>query len=728
MKRAIRFLVLAVIVSVTACTLRPPADEAEEPRSRRGMSRAVALEDYYGVLSVGSPRISPNGRWVTFAVSRRIEDDDGTRTESWLVPADGSAEPERLRHRGRDVSDPRWTEEGMLRYTVARRDRSTHWERRVGDGRAMPRGVAPEPEGSQSPDGRWLVLLEELPRRVEEHVPLSGFERRHLERFDGVTFDWMNFQRDAASFPVPAPRARAAQEIVLRAADEDSGEELRMIAELDLRPGNLAWSPDSRMLAFTADADHRDERTYGKTDIWIVTVDGEVFRLTGDGYNYSNLAFAPDGRHLSFIRTFGTDMVIERRLAHGGPRDLMIWPLAGDAATGAGLTNGDDGADPRLVIGEPVNATDNWHLMPGQPRWTPDAGAIYFTAGIGGGNHLFRIDVARDAVGQVGAVEQITHGERRLNSINFDRGLSRMVYTVGLMEAPAEVWVANVDGSEERQLSNVHAPLLEEIAFSQAERLEFPSADGTMIEGWLMYPYGYNTDPTASERSYPLVVYSHGGPHSASGYSFNFKHQYFTANGYFVLQTNFRSSTGYGEAFKWATWGAWGDLDGQDVVAGIDYVIERFPIDPNRVGTTGHAYGGFMSNWLITQYPDRFAAAVVGAGISNWVSDYGTADIARTKETEFYGTPWEEAGRERLMRQSPLTYAGRVRTPTLFVHGEVDQRVPYEEAEQMYFAIKKQGVPAKMIIYADQSHGIHGHWNNVHRMMSELAWWDAYLK
>ena len=142
----------------------------------------------------------------------------------------------------------------------------------------------------------------------------------------------------------------------------------------------------------------------------------------------------------------------------------------------------------------------------------------------------------------------------------------------------------------------------------------------------------------------------------------------------------------------------------------------------------GHSYGGFMTNWLITQYPDRFAAAASGAGISNWFSDYGTADIYRTKETEFFGTPWDERAIARMIAQSPLMQAGKVRTPTLFINGEQDQRVPYEEGEQMYFALRRQGVAAKMIQYAGQPHGISGHWNNVHRMLNELQWIDTYIK
>jgi dipeptidyl aminopeptidase/acylaminoacyl peptidase len=422
-----------------------------------------------------------------------------------------------------------------------------------------------------------------------------------------------------------------------------------------------------------------------------------VTRLTDDLYTYDAAMFSPDGKYISYVRRYGTDMVIGQKLNHGGQADLFIRPAGG---------------------GEPVNLTAAWDLEPGEPRWSPDSHYIFFTAGIGGSSHLFRVSV-QDKI-----VEQVTRGDRRIGSVSIDKGFKTIVYTAGLIEAPPEIYAANIDGTNEHRLTDIHKTINSEIAFSKAERLHYPSYDGTQIEGWLLHPYGY--DP--GKGPYPLIVTSHGGPHSATGYSFNFKNQYFAANGYFVLDTNFRGSTGYGEAFKWATWGEWGRKDGEDVMSGIDYVLKRYPIDPKRIGHTGHSYGGFMTNWLISQYPDRFAAAITGAGVSNWISDYGTADIYRTKETEFFGTPWDAEARERMIKQSPLTYAGRVKTPTLFVHGEVDHRVPFEEGEQMYFALKRRGIPARMIQYAGQPHSISGHWNNVHRMINELNWWDKYLK
>jgi dipeptidyl aminopeptidase/acylaminoacyl peptidase len=307
-----------------------------------------------------------------------------------------------------------------------------------------------------------------------------------------------------------------------------------------------------------------------------------------------------------------------------------------------------------------------------------------------------------------------------------------------------ETWLVPADGSSKPRRALHYGRAISGARWTDKDRLEY-TAD---VLHWTIDPTSFGAQPVRSAAARPRPPAGGRGARGDGASSTGVP----SPDGQFVATTvdktlprrepasatdferrheerfkgvTFDSSTGYGEAFKWATWGEWGWKDGEDVVSGIDYVLARFPIDPKRVGHTGHSYGGFMTNWLITQYPDRFAAAITGAGITNWTSDYGTADIYRTKETEFYGPPWDPAARERMIKQSPLTYAGRVKTPTLFVHGEVDQRVPYDEAEQMYFALKRRGVPAKMIQYAGQPHGIGGHWNNVHRMMNELRWWNT---
>jgi dipeptidyl aminopeptidase/acylaminoacyl peptidase len=554
-----------------------------------------------------------------------------------------------------------------------------------------------------SPDGRWIAILRDKPQTRPAPPALTDFERRHEERFKGITFDWMEFQRDGQPLPAPNPTIRPAQQIVLQEAAAPNGAAPAVLVDLDIRPASLTWHPSGSHLAFIADTSWRDELKYERPDLFTVTPAGQLTRLTDDLFVYSDLDFSPDGRFMSYARSFGTDMIIGQKLNHGGPRDLYVRPVAG---------------------GAPVNLTASWDLDPGDSRWSPDGRYLYFTADTRGETHLFRVAVPAGATAAAGKVEQVTKGARRIGSLTYDRTFTTIVYTVATHNAPPDLYAASIDGSNERRLSNVHEAFFAGIAIGRTDRLQWPSKDGTTIEGWLTHPAG----ATSGGGPYPLIVFSHGGPHASAGYSFDFKKQFFAARGYFILDTNFRSSTGYGDAFKWATWGAWGDRDGEDVMAGIDYVLARYPIDRRRVGHTGHSYGGFMTNWLITQYPDRFAAAVSGAGISNWISDYGTADIFRTKETEFFGPPWDASARARMIRQSPLTYADRVRTPTLFVHGEVDQRVPYEEAEQMYFALKRRGVPAKMIQYADQPHGIGGHWNNVHRMLNELRWWEQYLK
>jgi len=682
---------------------------AQAPRGR-----ALAIEDYYKVKTVGGADLSPDARWVAFTVTTRVEENNGSTSEVWLVPGDGSAPARRVSVAGANAAGPAWTDDGHLRYSVGARAMvidpaapdhidSTSVAAGTGGGRGGRGGGGRGGRGGgggpfTSPDGKWVATVRETPPPKREKVYASDFEKRHEERFKGVTFDWMEFHRDAAPFPLPNakdPEVNPPQEVFLAGAGNGAEKQLTKLA---LRPNGTQWSPDGTTLLFTADSQYRKELSYGRSEVWTVSTDGQVHRLTPNAdYGYTNARYSPDGRWILYQKQMTLDAIIARKLDHGAAIELCVLPAGG-------------GAEKVL--------TADWDYIPSGAQWSPDGKFVYFTGGVGGTTHLFRVSP------NGGAVEQVTNGERRLGDFSYDKTLSKVAFTVGLYEAPSEISIANIDGSGERQLTHVHDAFTNEVALSRTERLQFKSLDGTPVEGWLMYPYGYR----AGGGPYPLIVSNHGGPHSANEYGFNFKNQYFAANGYFVLEVNFRSSTGYGEKFLWGTWGAWGTKDGQDVMAGVDLAISKYPIDRRHVATIGHSYGGFMTNWLITQYPDRFQAAASGAGIVNWTSDFGNSDIPRTKETEFFGSPWEEKARNIMIKQSPLTYANRAKAATLFINGEIDQRVPYSENQQLYVALKKNGVPAKMIQYAGMPHGISGNWNVVHRMINERRWLDTYLK
>ena len=655
--------------------------------------RALQLEDWYRLRSVGSLDIDPDGRWVSYTVDHPVEETNDDRTETWIARTDGTTPPERVLHQGEDVSNPGWESDGRLRY----RHGEQTWLINPGSPGATPEALThPDQPGVTSPDGRWRARASDVPRVARDTPNFSEFERRHEARFRGEAFDWYPFKRDGEDFPLEDPSQIPAKEVFLESLTDDS--DPVQLTDLGLEAGSLEWTPDGRAILFSANVDLRDELLYGTSDLFMVTVDGEVTRLTDDEYSYSGARISPDGRSIAYVRSYGTDMIIEEKLDHGGPRDLFIHPLDG---------------------GAPRNLTADWDLEAGSPMWSPDGMHLYFTTGIGGATHLFRV-AARG-----GSVEQVTTGDRRIGNLRIDRDFRRMTYTVGEFDRPSDVWVADITGGNEQRISDVHADFLEEVTLATHPSIavHWNSYDGTPIEGFLIFPYDY--DPQAG--TYPLIIMNHGGPHSASGYGFNFKNSFFAASGYFVFLPNFRASTGYGEAFKWGTWGGWGNNDGEDVLSGVDFLVEAYPIDRNRVGTTGHSYGGILTNWLITRYPDRFRAAVSGAGESNWTSNFAMSDVARTKETEFFGRPWEPRAQEIMIRQSAYLNSLGVQAPTLFVHGDVDYRVPLSGAIQLYTSLKKQGVPSKMIIYENTAHGIRGHWNNIHRIMHELLWWDTYL-
>ena len=674
---------------------------ARQPQQPR---RALELKDFYRIENVSSPAISPDGKLVAFVRSYIVEAENRRHSEIWLAPSDGSSAPKRITDPTLSASGPRWTPDGKLlafnasrrRGTAVAEEASPIWFLRIDQLDSSPfqiQGLGGTP--IFSPDNQWIAFTKRTPPGAKPQKKYaSDFEKKIDERFKGRMFDWMDYRFDQRGY-LPDPRdpmATPPEELYILPI---VGGTPKQITKLGVNVQSASWRPDSAALVIEANSHQRNEYQYERSDLWTVTIDGKANRLTDDGFNHSAPSFSPDGRNIHFRRQQNLTAVIAAKQNHGGAVDVYRMPAGG---------------------GQMTNLTASWDLLPGSVTCSADGHFLYFNGGVGGSNHLFRVPVGG------GPVEQVTKGERGLNGFSISRAFDRIAYAASDSTHPSEVFSARIDGGDEKKLSGANDALLGELNLSPAERILYPSKDGTQIEGWVLRPRGY--DP--AKAKYPLILNIHGGPHGAYGNDFSFQFQLLAAKGYLVLYTNPRGSTGYGEKFLWGTWGGWGVLDYQDVMAGVDYTLKRYSVDEKRMGVTGYSYGGFLTDWIITQ-TSRFSAAIAGAGISNWISDYGTADIPRTKESEFYGPPWEPKSRDLLIKLSPITHAANVTTPTMFVHGESDLRVPIEQAEQMYTALKKRRVPAKFIRYPDSYHGGWTPWNTVHRLHYELEWWRHYL-
>jgi dipeptidyl aminopeptidase/acylaminoacyl peptidase len=688
------------VAALAACTLVPSATQAQS-------RRPIGYEDFYRLEDVGAVALSPDGRQVVFVRTTTLEEENRSHSELWLVAADGSGTPTRLTSPSTEASSPVWSPDGRLLAFSSRRnvpgedDGGSTWFLRMdapGEAFRIP-GLGGAP--LFDPTNRRIAFTRAVaPSRSAAGLAPAGTEaeRKIQERFDGREFDWMGYRFDRAGY-LPDPRdPTATPPAQLFLLGREGGEAIQL-TDLAVNVRSPAWRGDGAALVFVADAGQRDEHSYEHADLWVVTVDGGLTRLTEDAFDYGSPAWSPDGRWIVAEGNAGLDVVIRERWDHGAPSDLWVFSA--------------DGRERR-------NITEEFDLIPQDPEWSPDGRWITFTAQTGGSTHLFRIAASG------GAAELVTTGDRRVASVSFSADHKHFAYAAETPVDPGNVYVAAAadPSSSERRLTHLNAELLATLELPSPERVVGRSADGTEVEGWVLPPVGYRT---GDGGTWPLILNIHGGPHGSYGNEFSFERHLQAASGYFALYTNPRGSTGYGEDFLWGIWGSWGDEDYDDVMSGVDHVVANYPVDPARVGVTGYSYGGYMTNWIITQ-TRRFAAAVAGAGISNWMSDYGTADIPRTKESEFYGTPWEEEGLENLLASSPIVYAKGVTTPTLFVHGESDHRVPIEEAEQMYTALRKQGVPARMVRYPESYHGGWTPWRLIHRYWSSMQWWDRWLK
>lgn len=690
MRRVLLFLFLNIVLVASA--------SAQE--------RGVLPQDYYDMTFVGSVAVSPAGDMVAFVVTTVVEDKNARHREIWLQQLDDGrpmGEPFRFTDPTVESSSPRWSPDGSAMAFSSRRgdDRNSVWFARVTGPAGAPYhlpGVDATP--AWSPDGEWIAFTR-APREEDETPgernaregwisPKAISNTMDAKRFDGRVITSMRYKRDGSLALLPDPSIRDKSQLFIVPA---SGGEPRQITDLPFNVRGAVWSPDGQTIFFSANPEEDNEHNQENTgELYAVSVSGGEPRvLTTNPGSESGPAISPDGRSMVFSQSVNRETQTE----------LMI----------VGMTS--DGS----FDGQPRMLTGDWDLSPRGASWTPDGESIRFTAGIGGNSHMFEVDA------DGGAVRQVTTGDRRVSSVTTSDDGRIMAYTSTDAVTPAEVFVSRSDGSNEMRLTSFNDEWLANVIRMPAEQLTWRVADGTEIEGWVIKPVNYQPG-----TKYPMILKIHGGPYGAYGNTFFQTFHVLSNTGFFVLYPNPRGSTGYGNAYQWATRGAWGEVDSEDYLGGVAAAIAKYEdIDPDRVGVSGGSYGGYMSNWL-SSTTDRFDAVVTSRSITNWESWYGDSDAQGLTDHAFYGPPWEQ--RELYRRLSPISYVENVTAPTLIIHSENDYRTPIGDGEQWFMALKKRGVPVELVRYPRSSHGLSRTgepWLLVDRLERMRTWFKHWL-
>ncbi|HEV2666465.1 MAG TPA: S9 family peptidase, partial [Blastocatellia bacterium] len=292
---------------------------------------------------------------------------------------------------------------------------------------------------------------------------------------------------------------------------------------------------------------------------------------------------------------------------------------------------------------------------------------------------------------------QVTTGARAVRAA--DSNGRAMVYTVNDFKRLDDLYISDLDGKNERQLTRLNQALWKQLQLADVERFTYKGADNWDVDGFIVKPIGWQEG-----KKYPLILNVHGGPAGMYGVDWFHEFQVYAAKGYGVLYTNPRGSTGYGQKFERGIFGEWGGKDYQDVMNGVDAALKRYAwIDSDKLGVTGGSYGGFMTNWIVG-HTDRFKAAVTLRSVVNFISDEGTRDGAYGHKDDFGGDLFEKF--DLYWDRSPLKYAKNVKTPTLILHSDNDFRVPLEQGEQWFRALKHYGVTTEIVMFPRENHNL----------------------
>jgi dipeptidyl aminopeptidase/acylaminoacyl peptidase len=623
---------------------------------------------------LSEPSFSPDGRRIAFSVRRANLEDDAYDSDVYIADAKGGkCTPFTT---GKKDSDPRWSPDGKSILFVSRRGMKKEEKGNAlyvisaegGEARMLKRSEDGVDGPKWSPDSKSIYFLSFVGKKSKDDVKVID---RMQFWFNGLGFV---YNRRKHLFRVELETGKVKQ---LTSGSFD-------VADFEV-------SHDGRKVAYFATT--VDLKPY-VVDLFVIgSSGGKRTKLTRSNMEIASVAWSPDDRTVALAgNDFPAGFASHTRVYTLNIRTRKLELVDGVDRNKANALN----SDARAKAHGPGNLT-----------WTKDG--IYFLQADGGAVRLYRLKPG-------GKPELLVGGDRSLEGYDVSGGAIAFVAMDG--SHLEELYISR---GREKALTSLNSRVRRDLEIISPEHLTFKASDGVQIEGWVVLPRG--------RSKVPGVLYVHGGPKTAFGYSYMHEFQAFAGAGYAVMFLNPRGSDGYSEEFADIR-GKYGTRDFDDLMEGLDRILERFPrIDGSRLAIAGGSYGGFMANWAVG-HTKRFKAAVSDRSIASWISFWGTSDIGpHFTSDQVGGDPW--SSEEKLLNDSPLRYVPSVETPVMLVHSMEDYRCWMVEGLEFFTALKKLGKEAELVLFPGENHDLSRVGKPKHRVQrlnQYIRWFDKHLR
>jgi dipeptidyl aminopeptidase/acylaminoacyl peptidase len=655
----------------------------------------LTVEDMWKVKRLGTPALSPDGKWVAIELTSYRMAENDSQSELWLLATDGKSARQLTTYPGRN-SDPVWSPDGKRIAFVGQRGSTGAQIYLISPdgGEASQLTKMPmSPSGLKwAADGKTICCIA---RTWPDTSDDASYRKKEKSLNDSKV---KAFIIDDALYRTWNEWIADGRRPVVFAVDVASGVHKNLFADTrlhlpvlgppdQLSPAHYDIAPDGKELCFTADS-FRETGTDYNRDLYLMPLDkpGEPRNITADNpANDQYPAYSPDGRSIAY-----TAQAI--KFFYADRQRLMLYDRQS---------------------GKRHELTAKFDRSCGPPLWSADSRRIYFEAQDKGHVRIY-------------AVTPQDNGVVALTSDATDHApvLSRDGSTLGFLRStfgrPPAVHATPTAQGTPRKLDTFNDALAAGWDLGEVKEVYFKGANDDDVQMWIVHPPGFD-----AKKKWPLLQVVHGGPHGAMLDDFNFRYNLhlFASRGYVVASINFHGSSSFGQAFVDSITGDMGTRPMTDVMKGTDY-MEALPyIDKKRTAAFGASYGGFMMAWL-NGHTDRFRALVCHAGVYNWHSMMAS-DYARNMERPLGAMPWGDLS--LIDKQSPQRFAKNFKTPTLVTHGERDYRVPVTQGLEYYNTLRIKGVPSRLVYFPDEDHSILKPQNSILWYREVFAWLDKYV-